>query len=126
MQRTRYILSGIAAALLAVASPQTIAQQQPQDQQMTSPDFSQQQIESFVDAATEVQRVQSELNAQAQQAQNPDEVARLQQQAQADAAQAIEESGLSVDEYAAIAQAANGDPELYAMIVDLMQQQAPQ
>ena len=124
MQRTRSILSGVAAALLAVASPQAIAQQQPQNQQMTSPDFSQQQIESFVDAAVALQRVQSDLDAKAQQAQNPDEVARLQQEAQADAAQAIEASGLSVDEYAAIAQAANGDPELYAMIVDLMQQQA--
>ncbi|MGH6918965.1 MAG: DUF4168 domain-containing protein, partial [Geminicoccaceae bacterium] len=80
----------------------------------------------FVDAAMEVQRVQTDLHAKAQQAQNPEEVARLEQQAQADASQAVEANGLSVDEYAAIAQAANVDPDLYAMIVDLMQQKAPQ
>jgi hypothetical protein len=123
MQRTRpaLILAGITAALLLLAAPQAIAQQQP----MAPSAFSQEQIEAFADAAIEVQRVQTELDAQTQAAQNPDEVARLQQQAQADAAQAVEAKGLSVDEYTAIAQAANQDPQLYAMIVDLMQQRAP-
>lgn len=123
MRRTPHslILSGIAALVLALAAPQAVAQDQP----MTS-DFSQQQIESFVDAATEVQQVQADLDAKAQQAGTPEEVAQLQQQAQADASQAVQDSGLSVEEYAAIAQAANEDPDLYAMIVDLMQQRSMQ
>jgi hypothetical protein len=121
MQRTPgLILAGITAALLLLAAPQAIAQQP-----MAPSAFSQEQIEAFADAAIEVQRVQTELDAQTQAAQNPDEVARLQQQAQADASQAVEAKGLSVDEYTAIAQAANQDPQLYAMIVDLMQQRAP-
>jgi len=120
------LILAVAAAMLLLASPPAMAQDQPQSQPMTPPDFSQQQIEAFVDAATEVQRVQTELDAKAQDAQNPEEVAQLQQQAQQDASQAVEESGLSVDEYAAIAQAANQDPDLYAQIVDLMQQRAPQ
>lgn len=115
------IVSGIAAAMLAATSPQAIAQDQP-----ATPDFSQQQIEAFAGAAIEVQRVKTELDAQAAEAGNPDEVARLQQQAQAEASQAVEESGLSVDEYTAIAQAASADPALYATIVDLMRQQSPQ
>lgn len=123
MQRTRHslILGGI-AALLLLATPPAIAQQQP----ATPSAFTQEQIEAFVDAAIEVQQVQTELDAQAQQAQSPEEVTQLQQQAQADASQAVEANGLSVDEYTAIAQAANQDPQLYAMIVDLMQQRAPQ
>jgi predicted ATPase with chaperone activity len=134
MQRTRSILSGIAAALLAVAAPQAIAQQQPQQQPqaqprpqpppMTQSDFSQQQIEAFADAAVEMQRIQSELDAKGRQAANLDEITRLQQEAQADATQAVEDSGLSVQEYKAIVQAANTDPRLYATIVDLMQQRA--
>jgi hypothetical protein len=116
------ILPGIAALLLAATSPQAIAQ----DQQMAPPDFSQEQIEAFAGAAIEVQRVKTELDAQAAEAGNPDEVARLQQQAQAEASQAVEGSGLTVDEYTAIAQAASADPALYAMIVDLMRQQSPQ
>jgi predicted FMN-binding regulatory protein PaiB len=123
------LILGIAAAMLLAAPPamaQEQPQQQPQQQPMTPPDFSQQQIEAFVDAATEVQRVQTELDAKAQEAQNPEEVAELQQEAQVEASQAVEESGLTIDEYAAIAQAANQDPELYAMIVDLMQQRSMQ
>jgi hypothetical protein len=123
MPRTRpsLILGGIAVALLLLATPQAFAQQQP-----PPANFSQEKIEAFVDAAIEVQRVQTDLDTQAQQAQSPEEVAQLQQQAQADASQAVEDKGLSVDEYTAIAQAANEDPQLYAMIVDLMQQRAPQ
>jgi hypothetical protein len=127
MQRTRHpLILGIAAALL-LAAPQVMAQEQaPQAQQPATPDFSQEQIEAFVDAATEVQRVQTELDTEAQAAQNPEEVAELQQQAQVEASQAVEGSGLTVDEYAAIAQAANENPDLYAQIVDLMQQRAVQ
>ena len=127
MQRTRHpLILGIAAALL-LAAPQAMVQEQaPQAQQPATPDFSQEQIQAFVDAATEVQRVQTELDTKAQEAQNPEEVAELQQQAQVEASQAVEGSGLTVDEYAAIAQAANENPDLYAQIVDLMQQRAVQ
>lgn len=121
MRDLRSLIPGIAAAMLLMASPLAMAQEQP-----ATPDFSQQQIESFVDAATEVQRVQTELDVKAQAAQDPAEVAELQQQAQADASQAVEESGLTVDEYAAIAEAANQDPDLYAQIVELMQERSTQ
>jgi len=127
MPRTRSILSAIAAALLAVAATGAIAQQQPQGQPAPPPTaFSQQQIESFADAATKMQRIQDELGAKARDAGNAEEIARVQQEAQAAATQAVEDSGLSVEEYTAIAKAANQDPQLYAMIVDLMQQRAPQ
>ena len=132
MLRTRHsLILGIAAAML-VAAPHAMAQEQPQAQQpqqsqpMTPPDFSQQKIEAFADAATEVQRVQTELDGKAKAAQNPEEVTKLQQEAQQEASQAVESSGLSIDEYAAIAKAANEDPDLYAMIVDLMQQRSMQ
>jgi len=130
MPRTRHsLILGIAAAML-VAMPHAMAQEQPQsqpqEQPMPPPDFSQQKIEAFVDAATEVQQVQTELDSKAKAAQNPEEVTKLQQEAQQEASQAVESSGLSIDEYAAIAQAANEDPDLYAMIVDLMQQRSMQ
>jgi Domain of unknown function (DUF4168) len=126
MRHTHPLILGVAAAMLFVAAPDAMAQAQQPQEPMAPSDFSQQQIESFVDAATEVQRVQTDLDTKAQAAQNPEEVARLQQQAQQEASQAVEESGLTIDEYAAIAQAANEDPELYAQIVDLMQQRGTQ
>jgi hypothetical protein len=127
MPRTRHsLILGIAAAML-LAAPYAMAQEQPQQNQpMTPPEFSQQKIEAFADAATEVQRVQTDLDSKAKAAQNPEEVTQLRQEAQQEASQAVEDSGLSVDEYTAIAQAASEDPDLYAMIVDLMQQRAMQ
>jgi Domain of unknown function (DUF4168) len=120
------LILGTAAALLLFAAPPAMTQEQPQTPTMQSAEFSEQQIDAFVDAATEVQRVQTELDARAQEAQNPEEVAQLQQQAQQEASQAVQDSGLSIDEYAAIAEAANQDPDLYAQIVDKMQQRSMQ
>jgi hypothetical protein len=127
MPRTRHSLILSIAAAMLLAAPYAMAQEQPQQNQpMTPPDFSQQKIEAFADAATEVQRVQTDLDSKAKAAQNPEEVTQLRQEAQQEASQAVEDSGLSVDEYTAIAQAASEDPDLYAMIVDLMQQRAMQ
>lgn len=116
MPRSSSILSGIAAALLLAAS-QAMAQGQPAD-------FSQQQIEAFADAAVEVRRVKIDLDAKTQGAKG-DDIMRLSQEAQEQAVQAVQDSGLSPEEYAAIIQAAKQDPELYAMIVDLMQKRSP-
>ena len=88
------------------------------------PELTQGQIETFADAALEVRQVQEDLNAQMQGAPDAQEVQQLQQQAQQEAQQAIEGNGLSVDEYNAIVQAANQDPQLYAMIVEVMEQKA--
>ena len=76
--------------------------------------------------AVEVQRVQQEYDAQVQSAENPEDLAQLQQQAQQDAQKAIEDQGMSLDEYTAILQAANQDPQLYAMIVETMEQRGGQ
>jgi hypothetical protein len=115
------VASSFAAALL-LASPQAMAQGQP----AAPADFSQQQIESFVDAAVEVQRVKTDLDAQTQGATGQEDIVRLHQEAEQQAIQAVEDSGLSPTEYTAIIQAASEDPQLYAMIVDLMQKRSTQ
>jgi hypothetical protein len=129
LSRTSQLLaSAMGAAMLIGASLADVhAQEQPQlPQQPAMPsELSQLQIEIFADAAIEVQRVQQDFDAQVQAAENAEEVAQLQQQAQQEARQAVENHGLSVDEYTAIVQAANQDPQLYAMIVETMQQRAP-
>jgi hypothetical protein len=119
MQPIRHlILAGMTATLLAFGAPQASAQDP------AAPDFSQQQIEAFADAAVEMQRLSTSLQEQAREAANQDEIARLQQQGQAQALQIVEDAGLSADEYTAIVQAANQDPDLYTTIVDLMEQRS--
>ena len=109
-----------AVMLMGAGLAEVRAQQQPQPAMPS--ELSQSEIETFADAAIEVQRVQQEFDSQVQAAQNAEEIEQLQQQAQQDARQAIENHGLSVDEYTAILQAANQDPQLYAMIVETMEQ----
>ena len=112
-------LSATFATLLAFSAPAALAQEQP----AMPPTVSEDQIDAFADAAIEVQRVQTELEAQMQATQDMDEIARLQEQARVEATDAVEGTGLSTDEYTAIAEAANQDPDLYAAIVDRMQTQ---
>jgi hypothetical protein len=114
-------LAGLLAAAMLVAAPQTRAQEQPA---APATGLSQEQIESFADAANEVQRLETELNADLQAAASPEEAARLRQQAEDQATRAVQANGLSTDEYLAIVRAAEQDPALYAMITDMMQQRA--
>lgn len=109
------------AAMLALAAPPALAQQQPAAPAET---LSQEQLKAFADAALDVQRVRAEFDGQMQAAESPEEAARLQQEAQEQATQAVESQGLTAGEYTAIAQAANQDPTLYATIVELMQQRS--
>jgi hypothetical protein len=103
------------------AAPGALTQEQP----ATPPaELAQGQLEAFADAAIEVQRLETELNADLQEADSPTEAARLQQEAQDQASRAVEARGLTTGEYLAIVQAAERDPALYAMITDMMQQRA--
>jgi hypothetical protein len=119
--RSSLILSSVLGALMAVAVPKALTQEQP----AVPPELSQGQLEAFADAAVEVQRLETELNADLQGTASPAEAARLQQEAQDQASRAVEASGLTTGEYLAIVQAAERDPALYAMITDMMQQRAP-
>lgn len=124
--RRRQLLAGIAGAVMLTGAGlfEARAQQQPQPQPPVPSEFSLSQIETFADAAVDVRKVQEDFDAQVRGAQHAEEIEQLQQQAQQDAQQAIEGNGLSVDEYNAIVQAANQDPQLYAMIVEVLEQKA--
>jgi hypothetical protein len=119
--RTSLVLSSVLAALMVVAVPRALTQEQPAPRPA---DLSQGQLEAFADAAIEVQRLETELNAELQEAGSPEEAARLRQDAQDQASRAVEAEGLTTGEYLAIVQEAERDPALYAMITDMMQQRA--
>jgi hypothetical protein len=127
--RTSQLLAGTVGAVMLMGAGLAdvhAQEQQPMPQQPAMPsELSQRQIETFADAAIDVQRVQQDFDVQVQAAENPAEIEQLQQQAVQQARQAVENHGLSVDEYTAIVQAANQNPQLYAMIVETMQQRAP-
>lgn len=117
--RSSLTLAGALAAAMLVTAPQ--AQEQPA---IPPAGLSQGQLESFADAAIEVQRLETELNADLQAADSPEEAARLRQDAEGEATRAVQANGLTTDEYMAIVRAAEQDPALYAMITDIMRERA--
>ena len=125
MRSGALLSAGVIAGVMFMGAALTDARAQQQQQQPVMPaELSQGQIENFAGAALDVQQVEQDFNSQMQAVQDAEEMERLHQRAQQQAQQAVEDNGLSVDEYNAIAQAAQQDPQLYAMIVEVMEQKA--
>jgi hypothetical protein len=115
-------LSGILTlgiALSARAQDVKAPQQQPPAQ---AAEFDQKQIESFASAARQVHQIRSKWLPRLQEPSNADKVQELQAQANAEMRGAVEEKGLTVDSYNAIAEAAQQDPKLAERIAKLMEQ----
>ena len=98
------------------------AQQQPQQPPAQQPEFSQSQLESFASAVLKVQEIRSKWQAQLQGTENAEKAQQLQAQAGAEMVSAVEEKGLTVETYNAIATAARDNPALADRIGKLLQQ----
>lgn len=96
-------------------------QQQDQDQQqqqgMGQPeqqqaDFSDEELSQFVDLQDKIGDVRDDYVSRIEGADSEDEARELQQEAQTEMVQVIEEAGMDVQEYNAIAVAYNSDPSI--------------
>jgi uncharacterized protein DUF4168 len=94
-------------------------QQQPPTQQ---PELSQSQLESFASAVLQVREIRSKWQSRMQGAENAEKAQELQAQAATEMASAVEEKGLTVETYNAIATAARDNPELAVRIAKLIEQ----
>lgn len=124
----RFMLSTAAAALIASpaiaadmsgsdsgAKAETQMQGQSQGQQMqgqASANFSDDKLKSFAEAVTGIQQVARDYAPRLRDAENPQQVAELEQEAQDAMMQTVKDEGLSVEEYNQIAVAAQTDPQL--------------
>ncbi|RUO33609.1 DUF4168 domain-containing protein [Aliidiomarina soli] len=125
MFKRTFALSAIAAALFSMPA---LAQEQQQDQQayaqqqmeeMANEPVSDEQLEQFADALDEIERINDEFVAELEQAENQEEAQELQIAAQSEMVEAVENSGLSVEEYNAIAYRMQNDPEIQQRIEEL-------
>jgi predicted ATPase with chaperone activity len=73
-------------------------------------------LAAFVYAETQVVQISEEWNARMQSAESPEAAQELREQAQAQMVTAVQEAGLSVQEYNEIAMAAQTDPDLQARL----------
>ena len=115
-------LSGILTLgiVLSVRAQDVKAPQQQPPAQAT--EFDRGQIESFASAARQVHQIRSKWQSRLQEPGNADKVQEFQSQASAEMRSAVEEKGLTVETYNAIATAAQQNPELAERIAKLMEQ----
>ena len=109
----KVLLAAALAFALAVSGP-IWAQAQPE--------FSDQQLESFVVAALAVDQVIREWNPRIQAAENDVQSAQLREQARAELIEVVTRAdGITLEEYQAIGRAAKANPELAARINEIYQ-----
>jgi hypothetical protein len=83
-------------------------------------DFSNQQLDQFVNAQTQVMEIRDEYVERIEATEDRDEAMALEQEANQVMVDAVENTGLSVDTYSAIAQSASESPDLAERIRALM------
>ena len=117
----RLTLPALAIAAFALVAPAPAAAQTAGEQPLPPQDLSQSQLESFAAAATRVSEITQQLQVEAQGVESEEELARLQEQAHLEMINAVENEGLTVEEYNMIFQVAQVDPEVNAMVMQMLQ-----
>ena len=78
--------------------------------------MTEQTVDAFVDAFVAVQEIREDFSERLQSATDEAEAQAMQQEAQEQMIQAVEESGMSVQEYNEVAMALQNDPELMQQV----------
>lgn len=120
---------GQLVALLLLLAPGLAAQAQQPDPTAAAQDYAQPaataasfsdiELKSFAQARQSVDAIRSEISAQLQNAQDPEEARKLQEEANVKMIAAVEAAGLSREKYNEIAQAAMNDPALAEKLAKL-------
>ncbi|WP_241546844.1 DUF4168 domain-containing protein [Thiohalobacter thiocyanaticus] len=93
------------------------AAQQPGGAAAPQVDLSDQQVSQFKAAFDEISTIRQAYADELQNAEDPNKARELQQQAQSEMVEAVEDSGLSVQDYNRIAGAIQQDPELRSQVL---------
>ena len=84
---------------------------------------SDQQLRTFIDAATEVQTISEKWQAKAASSESSEEVEEVRQMATDEMVGAVRDKGMTVEQFNTISKAAERDPQLKSRIVAMLQQQ---
>jgi hypothetical protein len=110
--------SGQASADPAVEQAEPMPQQQ-----NTLPEVSEEQIQAFVQAYVSLSEVREEYSTRVQEAENQEEARQLQQEANNAMTTAIEDAGLTVEEYQQVALAINANAEIRERVTEMLSEQ---
>lgn len=117
MARSRPLLSCLVAALFMALAAQAAS---------AAEEYSQAKLQSFADAVLAVNAIVEQWRPQIQAAASEADRQRMAEQANEEMRAAVEGTdGMTVEEYQAIAQAAQADPQLMARLDQMFKEMAP-
>jgi hypothetical protein len=121
MSHTRLPIAALIAAGFAfggMTAPNAVAQTQ-----MEQGSFSDEMLKSFAEAAVKLTTIRLEFQNQMQEAETTEQQMQLQQQTNQRMAQVVQDTpGITIEEYNAIAEASQSNPELAARVDELIQE----
>ena len=127
MLNTRFVSASLLALLMSAGASQVSAQQasQPQTQQaapaMQASDISDKKLEKFADSLGEIMEIRQDFTAKLEKTGDPAEAQQLQQQANDKMMETVENNDLSIEEYNAINQAVQNNPQLRDKVISMIQ-----
>jgi transcription initiation factor IIF auxiliary subunit len=123
----RLVSASLAAVLMAAGAAQVSAQQANQAPAtqpapaMQAADISDKKLEKFADSLGEIMEIREDFTAKLEKTGDPAEAQQLQQQANKKMMNTVEDNELSIEEYNAINQAVQNDPQLRDRVIAMVQ-----
>jgi GTP1/Obg family GTP-binding protein len=111
------LVVALSFGLTAVVAQQGQMQQQPP----ANIDVSDQQLEQFADAQVSIIEIQQDFSERLQGVEDPERAQELQTQANEEMTSAVDEAGLDVESFNAIAMAIQNDPDLQQRLTQMLQ-----
>jgi len=121
MRNLKLFTTALFAAALAFSTTGMAQQQPPQQQPPQDVDFSDVELQSFAEARSAITEIQQDYSQRLQNADDPEKANSLQQEANEEMIDAVEETGLDVESFNTIAMAIQNDPELQQKLQEIEQ-----
>lgn len=121
----RLASAGLAALLMAAGTSQVSAQEAAPTTQpapaVQAADISDKKLEKFADSLGEIMEIREDFTAKLEKTGDPAEAQQLQQEANEKMMNTVVENDLSIEEYNAINQAVQNDPQLRDRVIAMVQ-----
>lgn len=102
---------GLSASAFA-EQPQQAAPEAPMPEAAQTVDFSDTDLQKFADVQGDLEKIRNEYSGRLESTEDPDQAAKLQQEASQKMVQTVQDKGLAVETYSNIALAIQSNPEL--------------
>jgi transcription initiation factor IIF auxiliary subunit len=124
---TRLVSASLVALFMAAGASQVSAQQASQAPAtqpapaMQASDISDKKLEKFADSLGEIMEIRQDFTAKLEKTGDPAEAQQLQQEANDKMMETVENNDLSIEEYNAINQAVQNDPQMRDKVISMIQ-----